>query len=252
MSDPERLFSDAPSPLAKRMLSAARDEQPPDVLLERTLLALGAGGAALGATASASGAAAGTGASAGATGAKAGIVAAAKWLGLGALGGALLSTAAYEVRDAWRVPAPVAAPQAPSPAREARAAPAPEGPVLSPGVNERSVEPAQRAAGRALAPSAKVEPNRALELAAEVAALDAARQALANGDPRRALSLLDAYRDRFPEARLLPEALHVRMEALYQSGDRAGAARVAERLLAGFPQSPHAARARQIASEGHH
>jgi TolA-binding protein len=248
VTDPERLRNEAESPNARTLLSAARDEQPSEALLERTLLAVGAGSAVFGASAGASAATTATSAKA------SGLLGAAKWLGVGALGGALLTTAAYETRDALRPAAPLNSTVTPAVNRvsEPRALPEHHDPaktedLAEPTATQRAAVPLAPAGAATSTP--KAERDRALALAAEVAALDAARQALSGGDPSRALSLLDAYRNRFPEAQLLPEALHIRMEALYARGDRAAAARIAERLLAGFPLSPHVARARRIAAE---
>jgi hypothetical protein len=83
-------------------------------------------------------------------------------------------------------------------------------------------------------------------LAAEVLAVDRAREAVAAGQPDRALSEIDAYERRFGERRLAPEALFLRMEALGQRGDQSGARAAARQLLAADPNGPHAARARAV------
>ncbi len=85
-----------------------------------------------------------------------------------------------------------------------------------------------------------------MPLAAEVAALDSARQALAGGDAARTLELLSAYEAHFSEPRMMPEALYLRLEALTVLGDKAGMEAVARRMLRLYPASPHSARARAV------
>lgn len=70
-------------------------------------------------------------------------------------------------------------------------------------------------------------------LAAELAALDAARAKLGAGDARAALVLLDAYQREFPKARLSLEAEVLRIDAL----DRAGHVEAARRRAAAFVQN---------------
>jgi hypothetical protein len=80
----------------------------------------------------------------------------------------------------------------------------------------------------------------------EVASIDRARAAVARGDAAAAIGALDAYAARFKAPRFEPEALYLRMEALGRAGDRDGARRAAERLLAAFPNAPQSARARAL------
>jgi len=118
-------------------------------------------------------------------------------------------------------------------------------------------EPAEPAAGltapapttttRAPLPSASSDENA--DLAAEVVALDRARQALDRGDATAALRALDDYQRRFPLGTMRPEATVVRIEALVRKGDAAGARRVADGFLATHPQSPHAQRIRFLVGE---
>lgn len=252
MSDPDRLLDQPASPLTRELLSAARSDEPSEALLGRTLMAIGAA-TSLVASAGTSAAAAGATGAMGAAAASAkgsSFLLLLKWLSIGALGGAVTAMGAHEARDALRalsapseevtsLPKALDAERFASVRSELPPRPAERS---DPSLIEDSLPPPPRPPPSAAAPSGS-------SLAAEVAALDAARQALARGDTSRALSLLDAHRDRFPEAHLLPEALHIRMEALYARGERPAAARIAERILAGFPQSPHAARARRVAEE---
>jgi outer membrane protein assembly factor BamD (BamD/ComL family) len=85
-----------------------------------------------------------------------------------------------------------------------------------------------------------------LSLPAEVAVLDGARRALADGDPGRALSELSRYDRDFPNGMLSQEATLIRIEALVSKGDRARARALADRYLAAHPNSSHAARVRSL------
>ncbi len=242
MTDPERLFHGDSSELTKTMLGAAREEMPSDRLMERTLLAIGAGAVVLGASAAAGGA------SISAAGTSSLSAIAAKWFGIGAVGGLVTMGAATAVQHAVSRPAEVkqvttfvpAAPRAVAAAGKPR-----RGSVAVPEVAEPD-KPAPKLA----IPAPTVEPVEKdpgePSIAAELAAIDGARSALASGDTARALSLVDAYERRSGTKRLLPEALVIRMDAQSRSGNGAGARATAERLLAMSPNGPHAARARQI------
>ena len=76
----------------------------------------------------------------------------------------------------------------------------------------------------------------------EVATLDEARTALAQGDAARALSTLEGYARRFPRGVLAPEAAVLRIEALVAAGDRPAATRTAQSFLRENPASPYAQR----------
>ena len=73
---------------------------------------------------------------------------------------------------------------------------------------------------------------------------------MARGNAAQTLAALDAYERGFSEQRLRPEALYLRMEALVQRGDTAGARSAATALLSADPQGPHAARARAVLATG--
>jgi hypothetical protein len=83
-------------------------------------------------------------------------------------------------------------------------------------------------------------------LAGELAALDAARAALAAGDARRALAGADAYDRDYPHGVLAQEAAVVRIEALHALGDDARARRLARAFLDAHPSTAHADRLRTI------
>lgn len=262
--DPVRLLDEGGSELVRTLLSAAREEEPGDAAMRRTLAAVGVG-VALKAAASASAtsattAAASTASTAAGTVAAGSVTSAAvptvfivgKWLAVGIVAGAVASTTVYGVSGAFS-PAPRVAPSArelapvpppeippaPRPAREARAEP-----ILPALVPSASNAVSALAPPAAPAESAKAGP--ADSLAQEVATLDGARQALAGGNASGALAALNGYERRFPAASMLPEALYLRLQAFTLKGDRTSAESVARQILQRYPASPHAAHARAV------
>jgi hypothetical protein len=119
-------------------------------------------------------------------------------------------------------------PAAPSAQRESRA--------VASGTRPRgSVEPVRS------------EPPRDERLRLELEALRAARGALAEGAPARALALLERKGEGF---RLLPlEAGIVRVEALRAAGDTGAARRLAAALLEQSGSGPYAPRLQSLASD---
>jgi TolA-binding protein len=244
MNDPDRLLESDQSALVRTMISAAREERPNDRALQRTLLAVGAGGAVLGATAAAGGAMGSSALQAGGTTSLGAIV---KWLGIGATAGLVTAGTAIQIEQQVSPPgvpavatvqAPVRAPEQPPPAPATAIAAAAEDP---------KPEPVKRPAAIPSEPApALVEDDPSLN--AEVVALDRARKALASGNSEGALAELGSYDREFPGGRLGPEALFLRMEASVKKGDRAAAERAARELVANHPKSPHAARARAVLS----
>jgi TolA-binding protein len=83
-------------------------------------------------------------------------------------------------------------------------------------------------------------------LAAEVAFVDRGRALVQRGDARGALATLTRYEAEFPERRLLPEVLFLRMEASFAAGDTARAETLARVIVRDYAQSPHAAPARAL------
>jgi hypothetical protein len=179
-----------------------------------------------------------------------------------------LARSSMEVaRAAPDVPAPSAlAPVEMAPTGPAPSAPAPDDtPPASSALPAHievlpvagAVSVASPPARHAVAPSRSVSvvapaadaPVDAERLADEVALVDHARGALAQGDARAAIGALDAYDARFAQRRFVPESLYLRMESLLALGRAAEARAVAERLASGYPKSPQAARARQVLSE---
>lgn len=252
MTDPERI-SQRSGGLAAELLRSAGDEQPSRAGMERTLAALGVSGALL---TSAGGATAAAGATA--AGATKVVTATllAKWIGVGVVGGIALSGAAAAVSPA---PAPSSSSAA---ARLAQAAPQASAALAVPSAVPAAIEVAVAAPVVEVAPvapsarpvdSPTVEPRDVavevgVPLAAEVAFIDRARARLAAGQAEQGLAQLRDYEREFPEARLLPEVLFLRMETCDRLGRADEARTAARRLLDGFPKSPHAARARRLLS----
>jgi len=83
-------------------------------------------------------------------------------------------------------------------------------------------------------------------LAREVAALDAARAALAIGANARALRQIEAYHREFPGGALEADADVVAIEALAAEGDQVARARAVQRFLRLRPRDPHVARIREL------
>lgn len=256
MTDPERI-SRRPTGLSGELLRAGLEEQPSSASVERTLVALGVSGAlvtsGVAAQAAASGVKLGSAVTGGAvTGGAVAVKAMSatllvKWIGIGVVSGVGLAGAASVASEpavpepsivtTLRRPAPKPAPLAP-PAAMAKG---PEAPV----VPSPSTRPSARAESPPLSLPRSADGAVGAPLAAEVALIDEARDALAAGRSERALALLTRHEREFPEARLLPEALFLTLEASERLGRRGEAVRAAEQLLRGFPRSPHAARARK-------
>jgi hypothetical protein len=103
----------------------------------------------------------------------------------------------------------------------------------------------------ALAPTPEPAPSSS-SLPEELTMLEHARSALSSGNPARALSVLDAYTERFPHPALLPEATVLRIEALTKAGDPSAARRAADAFLAANPASPYADRIRTLLGASNH
>jgi hypothetical protein len=238
MTDPERI-SRRGRGLAAELLRASADEQPNTAGMQRTLAALGVSGVILTATSAASAATApvaGTGKAVTAT-------LLAKWIGVGLVGGLGLASAAAVVTE------PPAAPPAPLVVTNATTPKAHVAPrVVVPPPVEVAPAPSTSSAPRTVVPSApaKVAEDESAPLAAEVTFVDRARADLAAGRTVEALSALGDYERQFPDARLLPEVLFLQLETYERLGRTSDARRAAQRLVSGFPRSPHVGRARVL------
>jgi hypothetical protein len=272
MTDPERISKRSPG-LAAQLLQAGAEEQPGEDGMQRTLAALGVTAAVV-TTTSTAGAVAGTikatsaaGASSAGLGASAmgGAVKAVsttllvKWIGIGVVGGVGLAGAAAVATCAAAPPASVSSKIAPRPrvpAAPVAPAPAPALTAVQPDVVDEVAAPAPEAAPATGAPRASSETSLSrpvLEvgapLAAEVAYVDRGRALLSAGQADQALALLQSYEREFPEPRLLPEVLFLRLETCDRLGRKIEARAAAQRLVDGFPKSPHASRARKLLAQ---
>jgi hypothetical protein len=145
---------------------------------------------------------------------------------------------------AWHRFAAPAAPLA-TPAPAAAPPPAAPAPLATPPAAPVIALAAAATSGVAEAPRAALGRGaREASLKVELTRLDEARGALAGGDARRALALLDAYTRAYPHGSLELEAEILRMDALAQDGHRDGARRRAQVFLRRHPKSVLAARAR--------
>jgi hypothetical protein len=229
--------------LGARLLRAGAEERPASKVVERTVLALGAGTATLGAASL-------VGAATSAPSAALGAGAVLKLLGIGAAFGVAASGATWGVTTAFeresaparphpRATATVKALVAP-PVLPSAVPPPPAPPASVPQVTQVADAPAPRSS------AAFDVKDEGAPLAREVGMVDRAHAALKRGDARAVLAELAPYEQTFETPRLLPEVFALRMEASQESGDDAAARLWAERLLSRFPKSAHAVRAKAI------
>jgi hypothetical protein len=135
------------------------------------------------------------------------------------------------------VPRPLEPSPTATPARtEVTEPPAPPQLSVSPARPQPPPRPVSSASIRARAPDPS--PLAPRPLAAEIAALDVAKRALASGDAPGAMRDLDDYDRAFAHGALLPEAQALRIEALARSGRRAEARARLDAFRAEHPDSP--------------
>jgi hypothetical protein len=277
-----RMLDGGGSSAARDLLASALVDQPPASAFARTAVSMGVAGAGTAISGAVHGATAGatsTALASGAPGAAGGTLVVAKWLLIGALAGGVVSSAAV-VATPPRVEAP-----APAPARAvathdtAAASPLPTRAPLPPAARETidlsptaqrmpearavAVSPAAKppepvpsqeprtatsTAAEGTAPTVPASPDRSNPLREEVAMIDAARTALVARDSTTALSILNRYQADVSTHVLDREARLLRIDALSQSGDRVGAARLAQIYLNDFPNDPNAPRLRTLSA----
>jgi hypothetical protein len=218
MKDPTRLLDAVIREAALRLLRAGASEEPPPDALASLSLVLG-----LPAPATQPAAPGGMAAGAGAKLANGWLVLAA--CGLAAVGGASW----LAMRDRPEPPPPPAASAPLAPLAQPEAAPSPA-PLPQPEA----------------APAPQPEAARAPALAEEIARLDAVRRLLASGQGRAALGALQRYTREHPRGELRQEAELLRIEASRRAGQPDKARALARRFLADNPDSPHAARVREL------
>jgi TolA-binding protein len=197
-----------------------------------------------------------------------------KWLGVGTLGGLTTVGAIHVASHHAQSGAVSMQPQLPKGADQtatprsplsavsgfpiAQSAPPPSAP--DPSVTEHAAPaPSQQSESRPAGPSLLETPpapapaassSAGASLAQEVAMLDEARRALAQGRAGEALAALDRYRRDYPSGRLGQEATFVRIQALSMQGNTAAARSVAEQFLQTSPTSPLADRVRAVLKQG--
>jgi hypothetical protein len=241
MNEPRRLREVSGSTVEHALLSAGASYRSSAAAHAKTLGALGlASSAALSAGVASAGAA--------------GIFSKLGWAKVLSLVSLSLAVIAPVTYVALRSPSSDAAPSAAvAPAAPAQAR-APE-PVIdsllpSTALSESAPEAAavvdvDKAAPPAALRTIKPDANtKADSVAAELAAIDGARAALARGDANGALARLDSYARTYPRGRLSLEAEVLRIDALARSGQTAAASKRAEAFLRRHPNSVLASRVR--------
>jgi hypothetical protein len=279
MTLPRRILEEG-TPFERDVLASAHLDVGSSQGLKRAVVAMGLGAAAASTTTSTVAAgAAGATPSAALAGAGAGALV--KWIGVGLVvvggvaaasvksirhGPATTVATPHSLQSTRPPPAPIAsmlstppppAPIASMPSMTA-AVPRPLLPVredpTSSRASSRSVSAAPPATQAVPSPPVRDTPLEApptSSLFAEIAGLEQVRAALDRGDAPRALQLLDAYDRAFPSSVLTDEATVLRVDALAQRGDGAGAAALSRRFLATNPASPHVSHLRRVI-EGMH
>ena len=256
MVEPTRLLRDGATPFESRLLSSARHDAPSPGRRRHIVAGLGLGGALGGAIASTSKAStltlfqrlAGTAITRWAIvgGAGSAVTAAAVWTSvqLSQPSAAASNAAPHKALVVQPVSAPPAATEEPSaaaPETQAVSAPAMDISELAPAA---AAEAAATPRARSRHTATDISP-----LAQELRALEAARRALVQGDPRRSLSLLDEHTAKFSKPRLTAEATVLRIEALTASGETARAHKLGKAFLARHANGPYERRVRSLIGE---
>lgn len=247
MNEPYRLREQCDSSLERSLLEAGVAYQSPLSARAKTLAALGLAGTAAVSVSAASAASASIAAKAGWSWTK--------LIAISGLGAAAVAPVGYYAWDHASAPvepasigvqevAPLRAP-APAMPESLAVAPVVEAPLAEAPVLEAPapVAPAPKSDLRSSSASSSAT------LAAELAALDAARSRLNAGDASGALGRLDDYSRSFPRGRLALEAEVLRIDALSRSGQRAAAEKRAATFLRRHPNSVLASRVRAYLNE---
>jgi hypothetical protein len=102
-----------------------------------------------------------------------------------------------------------------------------------------------------VAPPVVAEKRREAEddLGPQLALIDGARAALAQGNARDALARLKEYESRYPAGALGLEASALRVEALLRAGDRSRGQALGEKFVSQHPNGPYTARIRTLLSQ---
>lgn len=238
MTEPRRLIDDSPGELEAALLRAGRETRASSRARLSTLAALGVAGSAVVAGKSA---AASLSSSSVQQLVAAGAVAVAATIGVLALTVGRSTPTVPAASPPVVLTSPAAAPRGAGDVTSAEPEPEPPAPVATP--------PAAAPPRTVVAAPVASRPSPSASLADETRSLDAARKALAAGEPSRALTLLDDHARRFPRGGLALEAEVLRIEALAQSGNRTAAASRARAFVARHPSSVFTPRVRRIAGE---
>ncbi len=251
MADPERLLNRAPESALGRLLRAGGEERPTHAAMQRTLAAVGVGGALVGVAggAQAAGAVAGGGSAAAGAAAASGSgaalgkasvgVALLKWVGAGVVAGGLATGVAHVATTN---------PPAPSPAPPAVAtntppvSPQPAAPKQPLAPAPVALEEPARSSGQT-APVHSSQPQS--QLSAELSALQRAKS-LSATNPARALLELDEYRSKFPQGTMKFEASFLGMQTAQRAGQPELARSYAREVLAIQPRGPQADQAHAV------
>jgi hypothetical protein len=231
MDDPQRLLDGIGTPLERTLLQELQSYHGPKSMRAHTLAALGVTGS--------------TGlATAGALGWWGGKSWSTKLLLTVSVSSVLLSVPAsyFIVRHRSTSPAPPASPTVASSGVQqlpsiAPASPPPSSPALDVPASP-TPPPVAHLSRRGMTATG--------DLRAELEALDTVRSTVVRGDFFGALSLLDAYFQKFHHGRLYLEAEILRIDALAKSGQTTAARSHAEEFLQRHPTSVHAARLQSI------
>ncbi|MBN2194101.1 MAG: hypothetical protein JW751_14895 [Polyangiaceae bacterium] len=260
MSDPRRMLDSEVSPHIRALLEAGRDAEPRSSLVETTLRSLRAAG--LGAAPS-------------------GLSPLTAWTVVPGLAGVLVLGVVAGVIWTMKVSTPPLSPRPPThgappttpskaertegaktssdppseppaqvrtdPEGDADTGAAPRSSVAAPGRDRptprgmarptTSAVPAAEGIGR--------ERSRASTMAQRDLVLRA-RAALDGGAAQQALAILAGYESSFDELRFVPEVLSLRMQSHQRLGEVATADQLARRIIAAYPRSSQAGRARQL------
>lgn len=230
MDEPRRLRDDAESTVELLLLEAGVSYRSSDDARAKTLAALGLAGTA----AVSAGAVSMTSSLLGKAGAGW-----AKLLLISGIGAGVVAPVGYvtwnrlhfQPTGSAKIEMPAQAPNRPAP----KLAPPAPAPIAEPEVTEEPV---------VVPPRSDAKSTSARDLAAEVAALDAARAELADGNSSGALAKLDDYSHAYPHGHLVLEAEVMRIDALAKSGQTDAAKKRAEAFLRRHPNSVLASRVR--------
>jgi outer membrane lipoprotein YfiO len=223
MTDPKRLLSGEGSDFERELLGSLANERPPRALSRRMrqgLVALGL-----------------------LTSAKTSIAGIAALIGIVSVGVSGGWLALQHQRESGRASVVSVAP---------RSAPPPVAGQLVPALpSAEPIEaPAPVAAPRTSAAVASA-PSASGDLREQIAGLDRARAALRAGDSQAALGELTEYRHKFPRGEFAQEVTVLKIEALVQDGQMAGARSLGKKFIALHPESPHVDRIERLIGAQH-